>query len=346
ARLFERLADRWPGYEHSHRALYRAGLGYAAAGDEDDAIRAWTRLTGSYPESEYARDARLNIARTQEAGNRPEAAARSYREFAAAYPEDADAGSALLLAADLFARAGDSVASESVKTSYLEAFPDDVETRAAILEERARRELDALADGEAVTPLLVATSGSNLARYVELTNERPELAATAILARVRFLRGEEERVRYERSPITLPLAPSIAQKKSLLENVLQEYRNAAAYEVAPWNRAAAVRIGECLVAFGDALMASERPADLTEDDLYAYEDVLEEQSWEFFDRGEEAWTRLVRQVGSEASADVDDEWVAEARARLWPRVASRFLHRPEVKYPLVAADHRQPDEAP
>lgn len=351
AELFERLADQWPSYEHSHRALYRAGLGYDADGDVTDAVRAWTGLSQRYPESEYARDSRLNVAKAWERSERPAAAARAYRDFATDFPADADAGSALMLAADLFLAAGDVVSSEVAQTSYLERFPDDVETAVEILETRATRELDSVGPGEPVSALLAlagdgAASPSHLARYIELTNARPDLAAPKLLARVRFLRGEEARTAYERTRITLPLAPSVAQKKSLLENVLEEYRNAAAYEIAPWNRASAVRIGECLVAFGDALMESERPADLTEDDLYAYEEVLEEQSWQFFDRGEEAWAELVRQTGAATAEDVDDEWVHAARRQLWPRVATRFLHRPEVVYPLIAAEDRQPDEAP
>jgi hypothetical protein len=105
--------------------------------------------------------------------------------------------------------------------------------------------------------------------------------------------------------------------------------------VSEYSRAAAHRIGQVLIEFGDALAESERPSGLSEDDLLAYEDVLEEQSWEFFDRGENAWSELLRQVGD--APDDPGGWIARTREALWPRLAWRFLYRPEVEYPLVAA---------
>jgi tetratricopeptide (TPR) repeat protein len=344
AALFERLAATWPDYEHSPRALYRAGLGWQAADRAEDAVRAWTTLADAHPDDALARDARLNVARTWEQADRPEAAADAYRTFADAFPDDADAGAALLTAADLFASSGNAAASETSKTLYLDRFPDDVDARFEILGERAVRELDTLGDSPISGLLALGADGaatSNAGHYLELATEHPDQASASLLARVRFLRGEESRSAYERARISLPLAPSVAEKKSLLENVLQEYQGAAAYERAPWNRAAALRIGECLVEFGDALMECDAPADLGEDDRIAFAEVLEEQSWEFFDRGEEAWTQLVRQAG-----DDPDEWVEEARRRLWPRVARRFLHRPEVEYPLVTAQDPPTEAAP
>ena len=102
-----------------------------------------------------------------------------------------------------------------------------------------------------------------------------------------------------------------------------------------YSRASAHRIGQVLIEFGDALVDSERPAGLDVEDLMAYEEVLAEQSWEFYDRGEDVWTELLQQVG-----DVKEdpgEWITLTRELLWPRLAQRFMHRPEMEYPLVAA---------
>jgi hypothetical protein len=153
-----------------------------------------------------------------------------------------------------------------------------------------------------------------------------------VLAEVHYHRGVEALDAFESVRLTLPLENAIRVKKEHLERVLGELRACAAHEVSPWNRAAAYQIGSSLIAFGDALGASERPRGLAGDDLAAYEDVLEERSYEFFDKGEEAWTLLLRRA---AEADVEDEWVERARDDLWPRLASRFIHRPELEHPLV-----------
>ncbi|MEZ5064474.1 MAG: outer membrane protein assembly factor BamD [bacterium] len=347
APLFEEVAEKWPDWEHSQTALYRAGLGWAADGLAADAVRSWTHLAERYPDGEYTRDATLEIAHTWEKAERPAAAARAYERFSETFPADADADAALLQAVDLYAKADEPVEAERLRTRYLERFPDDTENVLAILHDRATKELASAGPDRPLSSLLAAAPAaagaagktaagtSSLSRYLELAGEHGELADRGLLAEVAFRQAEETREDYARVRITLPLEPSIAQKKSLLENTLQAYQECAAFGVTPWNRASATRIGETLVAFGDALMASERPADLSGDDLLAYDEVLEEQSWQFYDRGEGAWAELIRQTTAEGSDD--DEWTAHAKRLLWPRVAARFVHRPEVEYPLIAA---------
>ena len=71
------------------------------------------------------------------------------------------------------------------------------------------------------------------------------------------------------------------------------------------------------------------------DDLAAYDEVLEEQSSDFYDKGEEAWRALLRRA---TESGTEDEWTEKTRAALWPRMAARFIHRPEVDYPLVGIE--------
>jgi hypothetical protein len=94
------------------------------------------------------------------------------------------------------------------------------------------------------------------------------------------------------------------------------------------------------VGFGESLERSERPADLKGDDLRGYEDVLLEQAQAFYEKGEGVWSELLKQAGKDGAAD---DWIAQARSALWPRLARRFFFRPEVEFPLVAAS---PDDRP
>jgi hypothetical protein len=149
---------------------------------------------------------------------------------------------------------------------------------------------------------------------------------------VRFLEGEETRSAYDRSRLSQPLETSIPAKQKLLDAVITRYRASAELGVSQWANASAYRIGQALVAFGEALEQSQRPADLHGDDLRAYEEVLNTQAQAFFVRGEDVWTELLRQKGSSAN----DPWIPQAQAALWRRLSGRFFFRPEVEYPLVA----------
>jgi hypothetical protein len=152
---------------------------------------------------------------------------------------------------------------------------------------------------------------------------------------VQFLRGEELYGPYAALPITLPVDASIAAKKDRLEGLLAAYGACGGYGVAEWTRAAAYRIGAALVAFGEALEASERPAGLEGDDLAAYDEVLLNEAWTFYDRGEAAWADLLRETRE--AEDDPGGWIAETQQTLWPRLGEKFLFMPEVEYPVVAA---------
>jgi hypothetical protein len=161
------------------------------------------------------------------------------------------------------------------------------------------------------------------------------LASAPILAQVDYLRAEEMYPGYASMRLTQPLPKAIEKKKAGLEALLAAYDRCTRHGVVEYSRAAAYRIGQVLIEFGDALLASERPADMGEEDALAYDDVLQEQSFQFYDRGEDVWSELLRTAGD--AADDPGQWIAQTRAALWPRLGQRFLYQPEVDYPLLAA---------
>jgi hypothetical protein len=118
----------------------------------------------------------------------------------------------------------------------------------------------------------------------------------------------------------------------MLDSLVARYRRCVDLGASEWANAATFRIGQALIAFGEALEHSDRPADLQGDDRRAYDEVLLQQSQTFYDRGEQVWTELLRQKGATAS----DPWIAQARTSLWQRLGGRFYFRPETDYPLIA----------
>ncbi len=329
ADTFAMVARRWPDYPHADTALYRAGLGYAAGGDAAGAAAAWDRLLRDHAGSPLARDAAMQAARVLEDRD-PAAAAAAYERFAELFTRDPDAAEALLRAADLRASGGDDAGAEGVRSLYLDRFPDD--WRMA-LEIRGRRAAAALQRIDAGDQAL--DQAPELAAYLVLAADHPGQGDPHLLAHADFLKAEAARSAYEALPLDQPLPAAIARKQAGLEQVLALYRACLDRGDLEYGRAAAHRLGAEVVHFGDALQASERPADLAGDDLQAYEDVLADQAWVFQEKGEAAWTDLLRQC---RNADADPGgWLARTREALWPRLARRFLHRPEVAYPRVAA---------
>lgn len=336
APLFARVARSWPRFKHADLALYRAGLGFAADRQFSEATKAWEELLRVHPQSEYARDSAAQIAVTLDAAGKPAEAAIAYEHFARGYPKDPDAPQALLKAADLRSAAGDQAGAEKARTQFLTAFPGEVAAVMEIRAARAQKELASAASGGApVSSLMGKTSTSDLKAYLALAEKHGELASPQIMAQCDFLQAEEAHTSYASIKLTQPLPKSIEKKKASLEGTIALYERSTKRGVAEYTRASAHRIGQSLIEFGEALEKSERPAGLGEEDLLAYNDVLTEQSYAFYDRGEDAWATLLRQSAREP--DDPGGWLVRTREALWPRLGARFLFRPEVDYPLVRA---------
>ena len=356
AELFQRVATRWPNYQYAHVAQYRAGLAYAKAGKNREAVDAMQALIDHFPKSEYVRDAHLQIARIWEGAGEREKAADAYLAFARDFPADSSAKPATLQAGDLLAAAGLTERSDQVRADFVKHHPEEVEADMDIMEDLAKRELAAVGPGHPISALLPAAprprvrsaasaagakvaapaSGppSHLASYLALAARHPKLASHAVVAQVRFLQAEESRPAYEAAKLLQPLPKSLRAKQKLLDSLVARYRRVTQVGVPEWSHASAFRIGEALVGFGESLEGSQRPADLKGDDLRGYEDVLLEQAQAFYEKGEGVWSELIKQTGKDGATDT---WVAQARSALWPRLAKRFFFRPEADFPLVAS---------
>lgn len=345
APLFARIARDWPSFPYADLSLYRAGLGYAEKQSYADAAAQWEQLLIAYPKSEYARDATVQIAQAHEKSGNARAAADAYERFSRSYAADPDAPAALLKASELLAAAKDEAGAEKMRTLFLERFPGETETVMEIRANRAQKELAGVSSGTGKLSALFAAPAkkgakatppaSDLQAYLSLAKEHPELASPAIMAQVDYLTAEEAHAEYAGMKLTQPLPKSLEKKKAKLESTLELYNKCSSHGDAQYTRAAAHRIGQSLIEFGDALAASERPQDLSGDDLLAYDDVINQQSWEFYDRGEDVWSDLLTQTRSEK--DDPGGWIARTRDALWPRLAQKFLFQPSAEHPLVAA---------
>jgi hypothetical protein len=277
----------------------------------------------------------------EEAGRSTDAA-RAFERFSVAFPQDSESGPALLHSADLWRQSNNEPAAEATERSYVERFPEDLATAAAVFHRQSTRDLDELGEGDAFSTQVrpggveaLLGSGTDLRRYMDIAAADSSLADPVLLARIDFLQAEERRAEFDSIRLRQPLSESLARKKTALESAVGAYGSVVRRGVSPWSQAATFRIGECLIWFGDRLRESERPTDLSEDDLLAYDEVLEEQSWTFYDQGEDTWAELLHRI--DPNLGDEGRWLERTQKSLWPRVAERFVHMPQADAPIVAA---------
>jgi tetratricopeptide (TPR) repeat protein len=339
AEAFAAVAKRWPAYELAPVAQYRSALAWLEAGRTADGVRALGVIGERWPAHALARESRVRSAQAWEAGGDRERAASAWVEFAQRHPADTEASVAWLRAADLCDSAGAAPRADELRAEYLKRWPQDEGNSLEILEHLAHRELATLPAGRSVGTLLAAPRpGAKevvpyFAQYMKRVAKSPAAASKPLLAEFRFRAAEETFGTYRSAPLTQPLPPSIAAKQRLLDSLLVRYRRAVDLGVAEWAHAATYRIGEALVGFGEALEKSERPADLTGDDLRAYENVLLEQAMTFHTQGESVWSELL----ASTRAVPPDAWTGRARTALWSRLGERFLFLAEGDFPVAGA---------
>ncbi|NNF07995.1 MAG: outer membrane protein assembly factor BamD [Candidatus Eisenbacteria bacterium] len=331
APAFEQLATRFPDYEHAPQAMYQSGLGYFESKQLGSGFRVMNDFLVRYPEHELARDTHLQIASAHEnAGSKLEAA-QAYRRYALAYPSEADAVESYLHAMTLLEEAEEKGTLDHFRREFLSAFPEEDDVVMEILHGFAKRELTQVSRENPVSKRL-EVKRSDLAAYIEKSQSSSDLADPDLLGEIAFLQGEEILAPYLEVYLRLPLNESIEKKKTQLEQVIAAYQRCAEQGSEAWSNAASFRTGYALIHFGDRLEQSERP-NLGAEDLTAYEEVIGEEAWTFFDKGEGIWEELLR-TRAEASED-PGSWLEKTRKFLWPRLAERFFFRPEMEYPRV-----------
>lgn len=133
------------------------------------------------------------------------------------------------------------------------------------------------------------------------------LAAQGALELARFKAEEYDKVR-----LILPLQKNLSKKKTLMQDSLKAYTTAADYGIEAVTTEATYRIGELYRSFSRALLDSERPKELSKDELEQYDILLEEQAFPFEEKAIEAHAVNA----TRAKTGVYDDWVKRSFSAL------------------------------
>jgi tetratricopeptide (TPR) repeat protein len=240
-------------------------------------------------------------------GGRPQQAAVEFERVAASDAEPPEVRrAALWQAAELHDSVADLGAARRAYEAYVTRFPMPFD--AAI---EARNELVRLAsasrDESARLHWLADLVAADAAAGPSRTERSRLLAADASLELARPLDSQARAVR-----LAVPLDRSLLAKKSALEAALAAYTRAAGYGVVPVATAATFAMAELYRHLGAALLDSQRPPDLSVEELEQYDLLLEEQAFPFEEKAIGIHERNVRL----AAEGVYDESVQRSYAAL------------------------------
>jgi TolA-binding protein len=269
----------------------------------DRAIVVLEGFRRNFPQSPLQADVTRNLAVAYSESNRPGQAAAEFERISTSAGESAEVQrEATLQAADLYDRAGDTAKSRTMLEAFVKHFPQPLNPA---IEARNKLSLMAAKAGDTqardawLRDIIAADRTAGAAR----TDRSRALAAKATLMFAIPVREEFKRIK-----LVAPLKKSLVEKRKAMEAALKAFEQAADYQVAEVTTAATFESAELYRQLGKDLMGSERPKNLSKDELEQYDVLLEEQAFPF----EEKAIKLHEVNAARAKDGTYDEWVQKS----------------------------------
>jgi cellulose synthase operon protein C len=261
----------------------------------------------NFPQSPLQVEVTRDLAVAYTESNHPGQAAAEFEQIAQTPSESPDVQrEATLQAADLYDKAGNTAKSRAMLESFVKHFPQPLNPAM-----EARNKLTVitakLGDTGARDYWLRDIIAADRAAGAARTDRSRALAAKATLTLAAPAREEFKRIK-----LVAPLKKSLAEKRKAMEAALKAYEQAADYQVAEVTTAATFESAELYRQLGKDLMSSERPKNLSKDELEQYDVLLEEQAFPF----EEKAIKLHELNTARAKDGTYDEWVQKSFAAL------------------------------
>ncbi len=273
----------------------------------DRAIVVLEGFRHNFPQSPLQADVTRKLAVAYSESNQPGQAALEFEKIAQSPGETAEVQrEATLQAADLYDKAGNTAKSRSMLEAFVKHFPQPLNPAM-----EARNKLSTIAQKAGdlngrdywLRDIIAADRAAGAAR----TDRSKALAAKATLTLAAPAREEFMRIK-----LVVPLKKSLAEKRKAMEAALKAYTQAADYQVAEVTTAATYESAELYRQLGKDLMSSERPKNLSKDEVEQYNVLLEEQAFPF----EEKAIKLHEVNAARAKEGDYDEWVQKSFAAL------------------------------
>ena len=294
----------------------------------DKAIAVLEGFRRNFPQSPLQADVTRNLAVAYSESNRPGQAAAEFEKIAQAPGESPDVQrEATLQAADLYDKAGDTPKARVMLEAFVKHFPQPLNPA---MEARNRLSLMAATAGDSAAhdywlkDIIAADRAAGTAR----TDRSKVLAARATLILAIPVRDEFMRIK-----LVAPLKKSLAEKRKAMEAALKAYETAADYQVAEVTTAATFESADLYRQLGKDLMSSERPKNLSKEELEQYDVLLEEQAFPF----EEKAIKLHEVNAARTKDGTYDEWVKKSFAALAQLNPGRY-GKAEIGEQLGATD--------
>jgi len=272
---FQRVGKTTPTASIVATAEYDAAAGLLSLQQWSQAAAVLDRFRTRYPNDPRQGEVTRRLATAYLAEDQPLQAAREFERIGNSHKDPALRREALWQAAELYAAADQP--SEAVDTyqRYIQQFPQPVE-QAIEARQRIASHYATSNNRTQQQHWLADIIKADRQAGVQRSDRTRYLAAQAQLTIAGYTHDD-----YRRVHLLLPLQKSLAAKKRLMTMAMQQYEQAASYQVADITTAATFQTAQIYSQLAVALLQSQRPASLNGETLEQYNILLEEQAYPF-----------------------------------------------------------------
>ncbi|MGB5260097.1 MAG: tetratricopeptide repeat protein [Gammaproteobacteria bacterium] len=311
---FQRVRAAAPTASIVATAEYDAAAGLLQLQDWQAAAGMLEQFRGAFPDDPRQGEVTRRLATAYLSSDQPLQAATEFERIGREHADADLRRDALWQAAELYTRADRSTQSNNMYSEYIRQFPQPFEPAIEARHRIAKQYKSAGATGD-YHRVLADIIASNRKAGNGRTERTRYLAAHAqlTLARVQY-------ARYRGARLTLPLKQTLETKKRLMQEALQQFEQAAGYQVAAVTTAAAFFTAEIYSHLATALMQSERPKNLDAEALEQYDILLEDQAYPF----EEQAITLHETNAARLEAGHYDAWIGKSLQVLAQLVPAQY----------------------
>ncbi|MBI3994887.1 MAG: tetratricopeptide repeat protein [Nitrospirae bacterium] len=314
---FMRVQGEVPGSEVAPVALFDAAGLAVSRNDQAGALLGFTTLLREYPSSNYGPHAVIQVGKIHEQNGRLREAAQEYESVVKFSRDRKTVGEMLLAAGRLYEQLGDWAKAGASYGLYLDQYAGEfqpvVETTFRLA--WARWQQGRRQEAQTILQAIIDRYGQG---------DAAESPAGYYVAKARLLKADGLMAQFDDVKLVSPLEKNLARKKKLLKEVLEEYAQAADFNAAEITTAATQKIGMIFEKFRTALLESERPQNLTPQQLEQYNFLLEEQAYPFEEKAIAAYESNVHRA---QQLGLYDSWIRQSYDDLARLVPARYRKR-------------------
>ena len=303
---FQRVGEVAPSSSFTVAAEFDVAASMMTAGDWQGAIQRFVDFRLANPDHALTPNATESLVKAYLETGQQAMAAQELERLVKVKQDSEVQRAALWQAAELYEKAGSGDEVVRVYKQFIDKFPSPLEQAT-----EARQKLVALSSkaghDEDRRYWLKEIIGRDKAGGAERTDRTRYLAAKAA-----YELATPALAAFQHVKLVAPLKENLKEKKQRMQVAVDAYTVATEYGVEEVTTASVFWLGEIYSEFGRDLLASERPAGLSDEELQQYDILLEEQAYPFEEKSIHIHESNVVRIAQ----GTFDEWVQKSFEKL------------------------------